>query len=177
MEIWKKVVGFEGLYEVSNKGRVRSVATTVKCKDGRTLPRKSKLKSITTGSHGRLQVMLHKNNTQKNCYVSHLVAEAFLGPRPTGLDVLHGPNGLKDNSVENLSYGTKSKNMGEDRVRDGTHNRGERCGNCKLKEEQVLRYKRNEEGWSTYRWSKEFGVAYETLRCIKIGKSWSWLEP
>jgi hypothetical protein len=177
VEIWKPVVGYEELYEVSNQGNVRSLDRTIKTKNNVTKILKGKTLKKVTGSHGRVQIMLWKDNKQKCKYVSHLVAEAFIGPRPKNLDVLHGEKGVSVNTPENLSYGTKSKNMGKDRLRDGTDNRGEKCGIAKLTEKQVIRYKTNKEKWTTYRWAKEFNVAYSTLHSIKTEKSWVWLKP
>ena len=117
-ENWKPVAGFNGSYEVSDQGRVRSWR---KRGGGRLaaprLLRPGRCKS------GHMTVMLGRGNTR---YVHHLVLEAFVGPRPEGLDGLHGPGGPGDNSLANLCWGTPEKNLGEDRVRDGTDNRGEK---------------------------------------------------
>lgn len=67
----------------------------------------------------------------KTFLVHRLIAEAFLGPCPEGMEVLHGEKGQKDNTPANLSYGTKSQNQ-LDRYRDGTMCLGERNGNCRL---------------------------------------------
>lgn len=53
-------------------------------------------------------------------HVHVLVAAAFLGPRPDGMDIRHGPGGRLDNSPENLCYGTRKDNV-QDSVTDGTH--------------------------------------------------------
>lgn len=176
METWKPVVNYEELYEVSNKGNVRSVYRVIKAKNGVVKRLEGKELKTRAGSHGRIQVPLWRNNKVHMVYVSHLVAEAFIGPRPENLDVLHGPLGVSVNTPENLSYGTKSKNQGEDRIRDGTSNRGENCGTAKLTKEQVIRYKQNKENWTTYKWAKHLRVSYSTLYSIKRGKSWVWLE-
>lgn len=177
MEVWKPVVGYEGYYEVSNLGNVKSLDRLVRSKNNVVKKLKGKKTKTINGSNGRIQVMLWRNNTQKMKYVSHLVAEAFIGPRPEGLEVLHGEQGVSVNTPENLSYGTKSKNMGEDRLRDGTDNRGEKCGTAKLTKEQVIRYKLNKENLTTYKWAKIFNVSCFTLYSIKQGKSWAWLKP
>jgi hypothetical protein len=69
-------------------------------------------------------VDLSKNGNQRTILVHRLVAAAWIGPRPDGQQVRHGPNGVSDNSVSNLCYGTLSENQ-KDRRRDGTH-RGRR---------------------------------------------------
>lgn len=177
MEIWKPVVGYEGLYEVSNQGNVRSLDRTVEhgCKGTQFC--KGKMLKKSTDDIGREQVDLWKNNKPIKKRVSILVAEAFIGPRPEGLLVLHGEKGVSVNTPENLSYGTHSKNQGEDKLRDGTDNRGEKQGRSKLTKDQVIRIKINREKWTPSRWAKEFNVSPANICAIKKGRSWGWLEP
>lgn len=116
-EILKDVVGYEGLYKVSNKGNVYSVARkdTIgrKC-GGRTLrPRKHK--------HGYFHLALHKDGIKKNKLIHRLVAEAFI-PNPNNfLEVNHIDENKKNNEVTNLewcdtkynvNYGTRNKRVG-----------------------------------------------------------------
>lgn len=111
--IWKPVEGYEGLYEVSDSGQVRSLP------GGRRLGKI--LCAIPRHKSGHLGVNLHKEGKRVTKHVHKLVAAAFIGPCPDGLVVCHGPNGVKDNSVSNLSYGTTRKNAGEDYNRDHGH--------------------------------------------------------
>lgn len=131
----------------------------------------------STDDIGRVKVSLYKNNKHINKRVSILVAEAFIGPRPEGLYVLHGKRGVSVNIPENLSYGTPSKNQGDDRLRDGTDNRGEKNGRAKLTKDQVIRVKINKEKWTSSRWAEEFGVSRKAIRKIVAGETWGWLEP
>lgn len=113
-EIWKDVVGYSGVYDVSDFGRVRSLdrLTLVGSRwKGRILKQ-----SPATGGH--LTVSLC-NRKQKTRFVHQLVCEAFIGPCPDGMEVCHGPNGKLDNSISNLRYGTRSDNE-KDKIRDGT---------------------------------------------------------
>ena len=68
---------------------------------------------------GHLQVALCLNG-EKRFYVHHLVAAAFIGPRPDGLMICHGPTGFTDNRAVNLRYDTRSENS-HDMVVDGVH--------------------------------------------------------
>ena len=125
MERWKWVVGYEGLYEVSDLGRVRSVDRVVKHYRGG--PKKLAGKILRFGPSGRaghLMVSLCKEGVQRKGHIHRLVAVAWIGPCPEGCEVRHGPNGVADNSVSNLSYGTRSENH-LDKRRDGT-SRGKR---------------------------------------------------
>lgn len=114
-ETWKAVVGYEGIYEVSDKGRVRSL-DRVDCGGYR---RQGRVLKHYRHPFGYLTVKL-SNGEKENKLIHQLVCETFIGPRPDGKEVCHGPKGLLDNSTTNLGYGTKTKNQ-RDRIRDGTH--------------------------------------------------------
>lgn len=124
VEEWKPVVGYEGLYEVSSLGCVKSIERIVQGRWGLT-KRKEHVLTKHINRNKKYQVRLSKNGIKKNFEVAVLVAEAFLGPRPFGLCVLHGPLGGLNNSVTNLSYGSYQQNAGPDRERDNTLLKGE----------------------------------------------------
>ena len=77
-EQWKPVVGYEGLYEVSNQGRVFSVPR----RDSRGHKRGGHLLKPAAGSKGHLRIGACKNGKMKNLLVHRLVLEAFVGPSP-----------------------------------------------------------------------------------------------
>lgn len=96
-EYWKPVVGYEGLYEVSNWGRVKSLPRNGTVKYARIL-------KFHTNRQGYLQVGLCKNNKLKIFLVHRLVAEAFL-PNPDNLpEVNHKDENKTNNSVDNLEW-------------------------------------------------------------------------
>lgn len=105
-EIWKDVVGYEGLYQVSNFGRVKSMDRYI---NGKHL--KSKIKISSFDTKGYKFVWLSKENTQKMFRIHRLVAIAFI-PLVEGKDNIDHINGIKDdNRVENLRWCTKKENM------------------------------------------------------------------
>lgn len=124
--IWKDIINCEGVYQVSDTGKVRSMDRKIQDSLGRI--RKMKGRELSQGLHvyGYWQVTLSKGPVKKTRTVHQLVCEVFLGQRPEGMEVLHGPAGIKDNSLNNLRYGTKSQNA-KDRMRDGTqHDRSKK---------------------------------------------------
>ncbi len=139
LEQWRPVVGYEGLYEVSDQGRVRSLDRLVRHSSGKALCRlRGVILKPATRQKGHLHVVLCCNGAEATHQIAHLVAAAFIGPRPDGLVVRHGKLGASNNTVGNLSYGTHSQNNGADKFRDGTHNRGERSAHARLTEDEVL---------------------------------------
>ena len=105
-EIWKDVVGYEGLYKVSNKGNVYSVAR----KD--TIGRKCGGRMLKPLSHkvGYLQVQLHKNGKMKNKYIHRLVAEAFIPNPESFLEINHLDEVKDNNELSNLEWCTREHN-------------------------------------------------------------------
>lgn len=121
--LWRPVVGFEGYYEVSDYGQVRSVDRTVQYSDGRVRRYPAQELSATPhGNHcGHLSVSLSRNGRSRGYLVHQLVLRAFVGPPPAGMESLHDNDMPTDNRLLNLSYGTRSDNT-RDQVRNGRHN-------------------------------------------------------
>lgn len=131
-EQWRDVVGYEGLYQVSNLGRVRSIDRVVPHKRFGTQKRRGRVLSPASINRcGHVAVVLQREGKSKCRTVHRLVAEAFLGPCPDGCMVLHGANGMSDNSASNLSYGTNSQNQ-LDRRRDGNS-----CGRSVIRSDGI----------------------------------------
>lgn len=115
-ERWLPVPGYEGLYEVSDQGRVRSQYEW----RGRGKP--GHLLGGTVSVYGYRTVNLAKDKVYRTAPVHMLVAEAFLGPPPAdGPEVRHLDGNRLHNDLSNLCYGSRSLNT-LDSVRHGTHN-------------------------------------------------------
>ena len=109
MEIWKDIEGYEGLYQISNKGRVKSL--------GNNKNRKEKILSCKPNNKGYLRVNLYKNGKKKHFSVHRLVAIAFI-PNPNNLlEVNHKDENKENNHVKNLEWCTSEYNNNY-----GTHN-------------------------------------------------------
>lgn len=106
VEHWRPVKGFEGLYEVSNSGNVRSLAHTVEYKTGGSRTYKERVLSVCKNNTGYSVVRLTKNKKSYMFSVHRLVAEAFL-PNPDGLPVVNHKDESRDNNFVFVdSYGT-----------------------------------------------------------------------
>ena len=113
-EIWREIAGYEGLYEISNMGRVKSM--------NYKHTGKAKVLKLTPNNKGYLMVGLHKNGKSKTCRVHRLVAQAFI-PNPDNLPQVNHKNEIKtDNRAENLEmctlqynheYGSHNKKVAE----------------------------------------------------------------
>lgn len=119
-EIWNSVLEYEGLYEVSNLGRVRSIDRVVGTEKRPVRWKGRLLKPASSGKVGHLSVNLSKCSRTKSFLVHALVLSAFIGPRPNGLEACHGSGGAQDNRLENLRWDTSSENN-HDIVRQGRH--------------------------------------------------------
>lgn len=107
---WKSVLGFEGWYEVSDRGLVRSVPRTVHFSDGRVRKYKGRRLSSYPDGFGYRKVTLKRNGEWARIHVHVLVAAAFKGPRPEGMQVRHYDGNHLNNRPDNLVYGTSLEN-------------------------------------------------------------------
>lgn len=123
-EEWRPVVGYEGLYEVSNQGRIRSLSRTLHCGNHVRQHRGRIIKPNPTPPTNYLSVGLTRDKRRITKRVHLIVLEAFVGPRPAPeLDACHN-NGIRDDlRAENLRWDTKSANS-LDALRDGVHPQG-----------------------------------------------------
>ena len=104
VEIWKDYKDYEGLYQASNLGRVRSLDTYRKDRNGSVKFYKGRILKPVTVGNGYLKVNLYKNNKQKPYYIHRLVAEVFI-PNPENLpEVNHKDENKLNNNAENLEW-------------------------------------------------------------------------
>lgn len=105
-EIWKDVVGYEGLYQVSNLGRVKSLKRTCIGKNGVIVFTDEKIKDAIDNGRGYLSVSLYKDNKQSNKYVHRLVAESFILNPYDYPCVNHKDEDKRNNKASNLEWCT-----------------------------------------------------------------------
>ena len=111
IEVWKNIKGYEGLYQVSNKGRVKSLERTIIDKTGRKRLRKELILKPKTERNGYLRVNLCNGcGKVKRFYVHRLVCEAFHGNPKNKPCVNHIDENKANNTVSNLEWCTYEEN-------------------------------------------------------------------
>jgi hypothetical protein len=103
-QLWKPVLGYEGIYEASSEGRIRRLAPAKGAHVGRIL------KPQIHGRYGYTHICLCREGTVKMTLTHRVIAEAFLGPCPEGLTVNHKNRKGGDNRACNLEYLTLKEN-------------------------------------------------------------------
>lgn len=108
-EIWKPIKGYEGLYEISSYGRIKSLRRTIICKNGVHKTIGGRIMSIPKCSNQYRFIALSKYGKVKQYLLHRLVAQHFIGERP--LEINHIDGNKDNNCVENLEYVTHSENQ------------------------------------------------------------------
>lgn len=161
-EIWKPIPGFEGLYEVSDAGRVRSLHLWHGSAAAHVL-------GLYPSNRDYLTARLTKQGKQYSPNVHRLVALAFLGPCPTGHEVHHKDGNRQNNRADNLEYITRQENCIHSYRVMGKDN-----GTTKLTAEQVVEIRRlyAEGGITRSELGDRYGVTYGAVSHIIKRKTW-----
>jgi NUMOD4 motif len=187
-ELWLDVVGYEGRYQVSNRGRVWSVPRQVQMRNRwgpmTRRPAGGRLLVLSLNPAGYSTAHLARGGEKRTWQVHQLVMRAFVGQPPEGHEVCHGPAGrLVNHWPENLRYDTRSANHADKR-RDGTSQAGERLGCAKLSAAEVIEIRElyestkhlrkfDPERWSMTKLAAKYDVDRCTIGRIVQGKSWA----
>lgn len=153
MEEWKDILEYEGLYEASNLGRVRSVDRIVVAKSRWGKPRKMHFKGTILqqliGTNDYMKVTLSKEGKMKSVEVHRLVYEAFNGKVPYGMQVNHIDEDRHNNKLTNLNLLTPEENTNY-----GNHNRRM----SKTKSKKVFQYDLNHNLIAEYESTKDAAI-------------------
>lgn len=171
-EVWKDIPGYEGLYQVSNVGRVKSLERKITRSDGRLCTIKEKILKDRIGSSKRPYVALFKERNRKDVMIHVLVALSFIGERPKDYQVLHKDGDILNNRLENLSYDTRQQNAID------FYRYGQNGSNGKLSIDDVVEIRKlyKTGNYLQRELSESFGVSQNQISRIVNKKKYSWLE-
>lgn len=174
MEIWKDIKGFEGLYQISSEGRVKSLPK----KSGSCYRGERILKTETRlTKDGYCRANLQKDGKATDKRVNRLVAETFI-PNPENKPTVNHKNGIKtDNRVENLEWSTREENMQhayDNKLKVAAAGSGN--VHAKLKDDDVREirkcYVKGSREFGTVALAKKFGVTPRVINLVIHNKSY-----
>ena len=171
--IYRDIPGWPG-YRVGNDGSVISNRLNTRPRDHKKPERWYKLNQAVSRGYHRVAF----KQGEKNCwqFVHRLVLEAFVGPRPDGMQARHLDGNRSNNTPANLRWGTGKQN-GEDRVRHGNQVRGSRVTISRLTEQQVIEIRHALANGATKKGlARKYRVSDTAIRCIARGRTWKHLE-
>lgn len=171
-EFWKQIKGFEGVYEVSTLGQIRSLDRPQRVRgNGISMQKGQILKQWKQGNY--MYCDLRLPGIKQKARVHVVVLEAFICARPIGMIACHNNGDSTDNRLCNLRWGTYKDNA-EDKILHGTHRYGESSAKSKLTEAQAMAILESSETYSKI--AKQFGVCKSTVTHIKTGRNWPHLQ-
>jgi hypothetical protein len=173
MELFLPVPGYEGRYEASSLGRIKSLPNKVRKTEiflkFSTHPRTGYFLANLTNHNGKRWV-------QKAFWVARLIALTFHGPCPPGMEACHGDGVKTNNASNNLRWDTPTANQA-DRALHGTSNKGSQNPRAKLIESQVKEIKvRLFSGERPETIAPDYLVAVRTIMGIKNGYNWDHIH-
>lgn len=175
-EVWEDIQEYEGFYQVSNLGRVRSLDRTVPAKNGKIKFCKGGIKAQSENSCGYLRVMLSKNKKNTHILVHRLVAAAFLENPDNHKQVNHINGNKKDNSIDNLEWISGLENI-KHSIETGLRDlKGEKNSQSKLTKKDVIEIKKRLENETLTAISKDYDISISVISKIKLGKAWKHVE-
>jgi hypothetical protein len=178
-EEWRDVCGFEGYYQVSSLGRVRSLDRYIQYtgvgKGSGCHFYKGQILKPRIARHGYYQVVLRKPSVKKSFTIHLIVAPAFLGDRPKGFHVNHIDGNKLNNCVGNLEYCSPKENT-QHAFRLGLCDTriGDNHPRAKLKDADIPVIRdRILQGHTHKAIAKDYGVSISAIGLVVIGKNWA----
>jgi len=176
MEIWKDIKDYEGYYQISNLGRVKSLYRIIKHEAKGEIIILQKILKVWFSS-GYFRITLWKNNKRKTKTIHRLIALNFI-PNPENKKEINHKNGIKtDNRIENLEWCTHKENM-HHAIKNGLINcKGESSLSSKLIEKEILLIrKKRKEGYTYEALAKQFNVHLVTIFRIIKRRTWKHIK-
>jgi len=166
-EIWKDIRGYEGRYQVSSAGKVKSLDTTTLTINKQKRFYKGKIITPSIGSAGYFVVNLRSNAKTKQFKVHRLVIEAFIGY--SELFVNHKDLNKLNNSIENLEYVTNAENLLH------AFKNGVKVGKTILNADQREKIRlMRKSGFLLKTIAKKFNVSESAISEVARGTTWNW---
>jgi len=170
-EIWKPIINYENLYEISNYGRIKRIANG----SNSTFIGKI-LKPQKISKYGHLGIRLYKDNNNKLFPIHRLVLETFIGPSPIGMQCRHLDGNPQNNKLDNLKWGTCKENS-EDRIAHGKSGKGSNGSMSKLTEQNIPEIKLlYRQGISQINISRVYNVSKYIIWAIIHNKIWKHIK-
>lgn len=169
---WRPVPGWEGLYETSCEGAVRSLGRWCGARNGRRAWRKGRELKLVAKDERYLAVTLANGAERKQVFVHDVVAAAFIGPKPKGAQVRHLNDDRSDNRAVNLAYGSAAENS-DDMARNGRRPRGEAHGMARLRADDVLAIRASR--LRAKEVAAQYGIDPAHVHAIKSKRVWKHL--
>lgn len=177
-ETWSPVIDFEGLYEVSSLGRIKSICKVIKRVYRGTQSNyvnSEKVLKPWPATNGYLCISLRKNGKTFVFRLHRIVAESFMGRCPKDMEVCHN-NGIRnDTSLKNLRFDTRSNNH-RDKINHQTDNRGHRHPLSRLSESDVKKIISLKCAKTKTEIAREFNVTVGHISEIHRGKKWGHIQ-
>ena len=172
-EVWKDIPGYEGKYQASNLGRIKSLTRKVRGINhytgnefARTIP-ECILKPGRYCKAGHVSVVLGHGTAGKP--VHQLIMLAFVGPPPHGCEVLHTDGNPKNNALLNLRYGSRTDNILD------VYRQGRKWRRLSVSDVEEIKFGL----WCGYTLQElavSYGVSISAISCIKTGRTFSWAK-
>lgn len=173
-ERWLPVAGFEGAYEVSDQGRVRSLPRSwMQLSKGDSYQNawtKGRVVQPGRTKGGYLQAHFCIGGVRVSQTLQAVVLTAFVGPRPAGAEGMHINHNKADNRLVNLKWGTRQENE-DAKTAAGRRLLGEDAPVAKLTVDNVLAIRRRR-GEPQQDLAAEFGCTFSNISAIQLRKSW-----
>lgn len=170
-EEWRPIVGYEGLYEVSDLGRVRSLPREALRSDGALMRRRGNLLSRRPIHKGYVRVVLRGHGVSRFRRIHRLVLEAFVGECPEGKQCAHLNGDPADCRLSNLAWVSPTENASHKHAH-GTHLHGTKCNLAVLDDDQAREIFQLKGTITAKACARERGVSPTTISNIWNGVTW-----
>ena len=171
-ETWKDIPGYEGLYQVSNEGRVKVLGRYRTYEAKAPSFYKEKILKPRLTNIGRWEVILTKNKNAKHHQIHRLVLTAFIGECPDNMEGCHNDGNQNNNHLSNLRWDTHKNNIA-DKAKHGTSPKGSNNPNSKLQDIDVLLIRTLAEILPTSCLASIWDISKDNISLIANRKTWA----